>query len=274
MSSVNVTFVKPTISVKQLTEFFSFCGKVENVNEIPSDDPKFKAYEINFSSPKAVSTALLLNDAEIDNSFIRVTEVESLTDQGQGVGLSAKQDGPGENFDALSSSKGSTTTTTKDAVHTGDKTYDDVDQEEKPKYAILAQLLAEGYVVSDQIIDKGIEFDKKNGYSQKFQNFLENLDKKYIHSKDPNSTVNQHLTNAQDTFEKSGLYKYFEDAANSSLGLKIHQYYKSFAKDAKDVHEEAVRLAKIKKAEIEKEEGTGASTTGSTTSTTTPTVKA
>ena len=55
--------------------------------------------------------------------------------------------------------------------------------------------------------------------------------------------------------------KYFEDAAKLPLGLKIHEYYKSFAKDVTDVHQEAVRLANIKKRELEEKAESGSTTT-------------
>ena len=106
-----------------------------------------------FASPKAVSTALL-SDAELENTFIKVEEVPEIT-EGE-TGLAPEQGGA-----AAAAAATTTTTTEKDIkeepVLTGDKTYDEVDQEEKPKYAIFAQLLADGYVISDQVIAKGIE---------------------------------------------------------------------------------------------------------------------
>ena len=58
----------------------------------------------------------------------------------------------------------------------------------------------------------------KNGVSSRFNEFITGLDKKYVHSQDPNSKVNQQLQKAQASYEKSGidqkLRKYFEDAVN------------------------------------------------------------
>ena len=50
------------------------------------------------------------------------------------------------------------------------------------------------------------------------------------------------------------LRKYFEDASKLSLGLKIHEYYTSFVKDVNQVHQEAVRLANIKKKSLEEKD--------------------
>ncbi|EMG47942.1 vip1 Protein vip1 [Candida maltosa Xu316] len=258
MSSVIVSNIPSSVSPVKIREFFSFCGKIEDL--VPLDDnEKVKKYEVVFASPKAVSTALLLNDAELDNAFIKVEEVPEITDGVKDI----KQ------------TTGSDDVKQDDAIVTGDKTYDDVDQEEKPKYAILAQLLADGYVVSDQIIAKGIEFDKKNGVSAKFNEFITNLDKKYVHSQDPNSTVNQQLQKAQASYEKSGidqkLKKYFSDAVSSPWGVKIHDYYKSFSKDVNDVHQEAVRLANIKRKELEESKKDNAATSATTATTATST---
>lgn len=269
MSSVIASNIPTQVTPAKVREFFSFCGKITDLVELENDG-KVKKYEVIFQSPKAVSTALLLNDAELDNTFIRVDEVKEITDGGN---ASATTGG--------AATGGATTSTTGgssgDAILTGDKTYDDVDQEDKPKYAILAQLLADGYVVSDSIIERGAEFDKKNGISEKFNNFIKGLDEKYVHSADPNSAVNQQIEKATDSYNKSSLKKYFDDAADSALGRRIVQYYKNFSNDVKDVHAEAVRLAKIKKekeasgAGATSESATGTATTGTDT---TPTVKA
>ncbi|KAI5967206.1 hypothetical protein CANMA_003263 [Candida margitis] len=279
--SVIASNIPSHVPPAKVSEFFSFCGKVSDLVPL-EDNGKTKKYQVVFANNKAVSTALLLNDAELDNAFIKVEEDLELTDgakglapqqggagAGAGAGAAEAQQQKGDIRDTLSGAVGAGGTATggggveNDSIKTGDKTYDDVEQEEKPKYAILAQLLADGYVLSDPIIERGLEFDKKNGVSQRFQSFISSLDKKYVHSQDPESTVNQQLQKAQSTFASSGLQKYFDNAISSPLGQRIHKYYQSLAGDVKDVHEEAVRLAKIKKEEKEKEKqtvaGSGAS---------------
>lgn len=272
--SVIASNIPSQTSPAKVSEFFSFCGKVSDLVPL-EDNGKTKKYQVVFASPKAVSTALLLNDAELENSFIKVEEDLEITDGAKGLspqqgGAAAEQQQQkGDIKDTLSGAVGAGGTATGggaegDAIRTGDQTYDDVEQEEKPKYAILAQLLADGYVLSDPIIERGLEFDKKNGVPQRFQSFITSLDKKYVHSQDPDSTVNQQLQKAQSSFASSGLQKYFDNAVNSPLGKTIHKYYQSLVGDVKDVHEEAVRLAKIKKEEQEKQKQTvaGSGTTG------------
>ncbi|CAK9441544.1 uncharacterized protein LODBEIA_P54120 [Lodderomyces beijingensis] len=238
MSSVIASNVPAQVTPAKVREFFSFCGKINDLIELDAAGAT-KTYEVIFASPKAVSTALLLNDAELENTFIKVEEPKAITDGAKGQGEAPVAGGS----DAQASS----------SVLTGDKTYDDVDQEDKPKFAILAQLLADGYVLSDPIIERGTEFDKKNGISDRFNRFIKDLDSRYVHSSDPNSTVNQQIAHAQESFNRSALKKYFDDAANSPWGARIAQYYKNFSNEVKDVHEEAKRLAKIKKEKNESE---------------------
>ncbi|KAI3403556.2 hypothetical protein KGF56_003601 [Candida oxycetoniae] len=232
MTSVIASNIPTQVSSAKVREFFSFCGKINDLIELENNGKNTKSFQIVFASPKAVTTALLLNDAELENSFIKVEE--SSTTEGE---LSKPTD----------TSSSGTATATDDKKTTGDKTYDDVDQEDKPKFAILAQLLADGYVLSDAIIERGTEFDKKNGISERFNKFIKDLDEKYVHSQDPNSRVNQQYNRAQDALHKSSLWQYFSDAAKTPLGTKIHQFYLRLSNDVMDVHGEAKRLAQIKR---------------------------
>ncbi|RCK64884.1 Protein vip1 [Candida viswanathii] len=256
MPSVIASHIPSDVTPAKVEEFFSFCGKIDNLIPL-DDDGKFKKYEVVFASPKATETALLLSDVELHGTFIKVEEPPAITDGA--TGLAPEQGGAAADKSLEKN----------DAVQTGDKAYDDVEQEEKPKYAIFAQLLADGYVLSDQIIDKGIQFDKKNGISQRFNDFITDLDKKYVHSDDPESSFNQKVQQAQQSYAKSGidekLRQYFDDASKTPWGLKIHEYYKNFVKDVNDVHQEAVRLAGIKKKDLEEKEKTKQSTDGTTT---------
>lgn len=240
MSTVTVSQVPTTITHEKLLQFFGFCGSIRSINEVSKSD-KTASYEITFESPKAVSTALLLNDAELEGVPIVVTELSN----------PPAYSGPSE---TVSDNK----IQRDDATITGDDNYDDISQEEKPKSAIFAQLLAQGYNISDQLIAKSIKFDNEKGYSTKFKDFLTGLDTKYIHSQQPGSTANKNLNKVNDSwssltssFQKSKyqqkLSHYFEKAQQSPYGVKIHEFYKTLAKDVTDVHNEAVRLNKLKK---------------------------
>ena len=77
MSSVIASNIPSDVSPVKVREFFSFCGKITDLKPL-DDNGKVKKYEVVFASPKAVSTALLLSDAELENTFIKVEEVQKL----------------------------------------------------------------------------------------------------------------------------------------------------------------------------------------------------
>ncbi len=52
-----------------------------------------------------------------------------------------------------------------------------VGQEDKPKTAIVAEYLAHGYNISDEITKRAIELDNKHGLSTKFKGYLSQLDR-------------------------------------------------------------------------------------------------
>ncbi|CAK9441542.1 uncharacterized protein LODBEIA_P54100 [Lodderomyces beijingensis] len=159
MSSVIASDIPSQTTPAEVRKFFSFAGKITNLIPL-GDDGKVKKYEVVFASPKAVSTALLLNDAELNNGFIRVDEIKEITD-GE-TGKAPQDDGPG--YDG-------------DAQKTGDAKYDAVDQENKPKYGVFAQLLAEGYILKDEVVKQATEFDKQYGISEGWDKFIDDVAK-------------------------------------------------------------------------------------------------
>ncbi|CAH2355157.1 putative protein Vip1p [[Candida] railenensis] len=253
MSSIIASHIPKTVPLAKLKEFFSFCGKIQTINPIDSKEEKFQSVEVIFESEKALQTALLLNEAELEGVSIKVE--------------AASKGGLPSYSSATSDNK-----IQSEVTSTGDEEYDDVSQEEKPKYAIMAQLLSSGYVVSDQLIDRAIQTDSQKGYSTKFMSFLDKLDNKFVHSKVPDSTANKTVESAQNTlsgwtnaFNKSSykntLDHYYESAASHPYGKKVASFYKTLAKDAQSVHEEARRLAELKK---KKEAATPTSGTAAT----------
>ena len=238
MIGIIASNISNDVGEKDVEKFFSFCGTITHFELIEKGD-KTKKYKIYFRQEKALSTALLLNDAELKATPVKV---ETL---GQGPELEKPEE-----------------------QETQEKTDhkvqdDDVSQEEKPKYAIMAQLLASGYTLSDKLIQRSIDFDKKHGVSGNFKTFLTRLDQKYIHSQDADSPAAKGLSKAQSTwkewyekFQKSPYFArlsyYFDMAANNPYGVKIHDFYRNLVTEVDDVHKEAQRLVEMRrKKEIE-----------------------
>lgn len=251
MSAVTVSHVSKNVDLYKLQEFFSFCGNVLSINELETDAKGSKTYQVNFTLEKAIETALLLDDAELDGVSVKVTKSTLPTYQ-----EAAKL---GENVadNKIQSAK-------DDAIITGEDSYDDISQEEKPKLAILAQLLASGYKLSDDLIGKAINVDKQKGISTTFTSFLTDLDKKFLHTQNPESSTAKSINKAQgllsslaDLVQKSKYLKklqhYFDRAAASPYGEKVHEFYKLVSLEVADVHKEATRLYELKKAGEAKE---------------------
>lgn len=245
MSSVTVSHVPDSVSAAKLQEFFAFCGLIESVTPLGPDGAGFSAYRVLFTLNKALSTALLLNEAELDNVEISVAE-DTLPSYSES-----------SNVPDVSEKKEVDNKVQHDSISTGDVSYDDVPQEEKPKLAIFAQILAAGYNLSDKVIDKAVSIDQRNGFSTKFKSFLTDLDTKYFHTDDPQSSSSQGIGKAQsllnsisESLQKlkylQALQGYFDKASASPYGAKVHSFYKQVSKEVRDVHEEAKRLNQIR----------------------------
>lgn len=230
MSSIQASGIPVSVTDAKITEFFTFCGKIEGVKTLSSDE-KTKSISVEFANPHAVSTALLLNGAELAGAHITVT---GTAPEGE--------------------------TTSKSALaedHEGD-----ISQEDKPKSTIFAEYLAAGYKMSDQLVNKAIEFDKEKGISTRFNDFLSNLDKKYNIHQNTESLQKGADTNMKKLHDQANTNlnwdkkmeegkrtweSYVDMFKKDKYGSQIHDFYKKTASDVKDVHEEALRLAGLNK---------------------------
>lgn len=280
MSSVIASKVPASVSVAKVEEFFSFCGKIKSVKQIDQQHDG-NSFKIDFVSPKAIGTAVLLDDAELNGVQITVTILNGAATRGTGVPESPvvgtftgnfKDEPPVyNNLDAPPCTPITSTPTDGSAfatpsgdhkiqydsntiTHTGDATYDQVTQEEKPKYAIMAQLLSKGYVLSDTVIEKSINADKQGGYSSHILSFLDKFDKKYIGTQDENSFANKVKAQSVGSWNKSGygdiLKQYVDRAASTPYGAKVQGLVESVSKEAFGIHQEAVRLRQLHKPDL------------------------
>lgn len=227
--SVVASDIPLNASEDKIREFFSFCGKIKDIETLDKGD-KSKSIKVTFEKGSAVSTALLLNGAEFEGSAIEVSEGERSGDE------------PEED--------------------SSDKAGGDIDQESKPKSAIIAELLANGYVLQSSLVDKAVEFDKKQGISERFKSFIKGLDEKY-HLQDKNKQLTEQTNSL---YENSGIGGYWENGLRSlntyldkmkgdKYGSQVHDFYTKVANDAKAVNEEAKRLAELKQEEAKRKDG-------------------
>lgn len=103
--------------------------------------------------------------------------------------------------------------------------------------------------MADAGLKKAIDLDEKHGVSSRFLATLTNLDKKY-HATDRAKTADQSYGITQRaTGLLSGLGSYFEKATNTPTGRKLVQFYTNGQRQVEDIHNEARRLAELKKQE-------------------------
>lgn len=164
--------VESSNTPEQLLKFFEFCGDVKSVDHISNN-----TYEIKFVNDIAEETALLLNNAELDGENIKVfnQKPESGTSTSNPLldNTAIKDDGTSLKEKNTQIGK---LHTDDSHLKTGDAKYDDINQESKPRYIIMAQLLSKGYKINDEIISKSIQLDNKHGISDKFKRFINDLD--------------------------------------------------------------------------------------------------
>jgi hypothetical protein len=130
-------------------------------------------------------------------------------------------------------------------------------QHEKPMRRILAEYLAHGYRIADQIIERGMEYDQREGFTAAFKQGLSDFDKKFAewdqkhHANDKVRELDEkHHFSRRATETWNGAQSYFEKALGTPTGQKLRRFYEEKTKEVKDVHEEARHLAGMKDGEI------------------------
>jgi len=236
--TIHVANISPQTTQKELTDFFSFCGRITNASLTPSSaDPSAnQSATITFASPTATKTALLLDQTQLGPSKITVTSAADIDDLASGH-VASHADEP--NFGADS-----------DPIEKLNN------QDAKPRATILAEMLAQGYVIGDTALEKAIAFDKSAGLTSRFYNLLSTLDAK-LHATDRAKATDQtyHITDKAANLTNtatSTFSRYFEKFAGTPTGHKIRAFYEEGEKQVLDVHNEARRLADLKKQEEEK----------------------
>jgi len=176
-----------------------------------------KSATVTFEKETAMRTALLLNNTQLGPNTIAVTGDQTEDD--------------GSHF----------------AKSGGDESSDEIRQEQKPRSRILAEYLAQGYVIGDATLQRAIELDTTHGVSKRFFGTLQNLDQKYQATGRAKGVDQSYGITAKGFSLWHGLESYFEKATNTLTGKKIVKFYEEGSKQVQDIHAEARRLAEMKK---------------------------
>ncbi|KAG0639856.1 hypothetical protein HOY80DRAFT_57218 [Tuber brumale] len=226
-TTVHVSNISHDTSQQQVRDFFSFCGKITNLVLTPSSsDPNATlSATVTYEREPAAKTALLLDGTKLSSNPVHVEATHSIDELAQGhlARGDADQDHP------------------KDSVQ----------QEDKPKTAILAEYLSHGYVIGDTALQKGIEVDSKHGISRRFLTTLNSalhaVDSR-VHAADTAKSVDTQYHVSDRALEaKNTLTTYFEKALGTPTGQKIRTFHEQGGKSLLDIHNEAKRLAELRK---------------------------
>jgi len=223
-TTVHVSNIAHATTYQEVHDFFSFCGKITSLALTPaSADPNSTlSATVTYEREPAAKTALLLDGTQLDSNPVRVEAAQSideLANQSSSSGSPPPNDG-GES---------------------------EVRQEDKPKTAILAEYLSHGYVVGEAALQKSIELDSKTGISQRFISTLNSAltavdAKRHAQQMDAQLHVSDRAAGARTT-----LTTYFEKALGTPTGQRIRQFYETGGKSLMDIHNEARRLAELRK---------------------------
>jgi len=210
---VHVKGISSQTSEKEVRDFFSFCGKISDLSVTEEGDTK--SAKVTFEKETAAKTALLLDNTQLGPAQVQVT----------------------------SATGGTSTSTTKDTDHHDEH---EVAQEDKPRSRILAEYLAHGYVISDQVIQRGLALDQQHGISNKFLNTLKGFEDKYKVTDKSRAVDDKYNVSSRAGAAWSGLSSYYDKAIGTPTGQKLRQFYEQGTKQVMDVHNEARHLANLK----------------------------
>jgi len=218
-TTVHVSGISSQTSEKEVRDFFSFCGKITSLSVTPASDAEDapKSAAVTFEKETAAKTALLLDNTQLGPSQVHVSSAAS--------------------FDDL---------TSKAAHSPTGAGGDDIEQEDKPRSRIVAEYLAHGYTLSDNVIQKAIALDKQHGYSNRFTQALASFDSKYKATDKAKSVDASYGISNKAMGAWSGFNSYFEKAMGTPTGQRVRDFYVQGDKQVRDIHNEARRLADLK----------------------------
>jgi len=215
--SVQVSNIAPGTSEEALRQFFTFCGTVTDI-DVYNGAGNTQNATIFFEDNAAADTAAMLDGTVLDNSPLGVTRADKALESVSPPPPPAYQ-----------------------SEH-------DVPQSHKPRRRILAEMLAHGYHLTDQVIAKVLEMDKQRGFSSKLEGFLKDLDKRFkpeeqVRGIDTKYNVSGQIANLANSW-KSYLTPYYESASKSPTGTRLREFYATSVESAQQVHKEAMWIKK------------------------------
>jgi len=150
--SVLVTNISPSANEKVVSDFFSFCGKINQLFLKNEEGKDTSSAVIQFDTESAAKTALLLTNALIVD---RPITVSALATPSSG---SASPDTP-----VIAAEEVHGTPVAQDNI--SQKNFNGVSDEDRSKTSVIVSLLAAGYTLAENALEKAKEVDERNNFS-------------------------------------------------------------------------------------------------------------
>lgn len=195
-------------------------GKISSLSVTPTEHAQ--SATVTFEKETAAKTALLLDNTQLGDAAVSVTAAKSIDD--------------------LAGSKA-----TDEATYEHEQA--EISQDDKPRSRVVAEYLAQGYVISDAAIEKAIALDKQHGLSNKFTSALKTFDTKFKATDKAIAVDNKLGVTTKAAAGWNGFHTYFDKAIGTPTGQKVRQFYETGNKQVLDVHNEARHLADLKKSQ-------------------------
>jgi len=148
--AVLVSNISPNANEKTVSDFFSFCGKITKLYLNKEEGKDTSSAIIQFETESAAKTALLLTNALIVDRPITVSAyIASFT--------------PLNTESTTSPNVG----TPVDQSKISQKDFNGIPDDQRSKTSVIASLLAAGYILTENALDKAKEVDEKTNFSNR-----------------------------------------------------------------------------------------------------------
>lgn len=140
-TTIHVSNIAHTTTTRELTDFFSFCGKIVTLSLSPTSKEvgATQSATVTFERTSAAKTALLLDHTQLGGKNVRVEAAPTIDELAGDRVTGGNEDEPNFGVDT-------------DPIYGVDQ---GPRQEDKPKSAVLAEYLSAGYAIGETGLQKG-----------------------------------------------------------------------------------------------------------------------
>jgi hypothetical protein len=122
---------------------------------------------------------------------------------------------------------------------------------------VVAEMLAHGYVIGDNAIQRALALDQQHGISTRFTTALTQFDQRFKATETAQGLDQKYNITQRATDGWKSLYSYFDKAQETPTGQRLRAFYDQGQKQVLDVHNEARHLAALKQGKDPKDLGAG-----------------